>query len=121
MPKQSPSDLVRVMLVEADIMHEFAVELKRLRGWRCSDRDAHSRVLAMFGPYGEGRGLWLDDALVACEMAGEDPLSELFMQAGESGEVRQLRLRLAELESRPPQRSRAAKVRRTEKHHCKTA
>ena len=95
---QTPSEAIRAMLTEADLMKEFALKIKDKRGWRLSDDAAHSRVLHLLNDYGGQRGLWLDDTPIACALAGQDPVSIYFVEAAQEGEVSALRRRLVELE-----------------------
>jgi len=98
MPNDTPTEAVRRLLVDHDLVRAFALRIKHKRGWRMSDDAAHSRVLHLLNDYGGQRGLWLDDAIDAIELAGEDPVSEFFGDAAARGEARALRRRLEELE-----------------------
>ncbi len=99
MSHDAPSEALRLMLVRRDLMHDAARFLKKHKGWRGSDDDAHTRLLQKFGEYGgPHQGLWLDDACALIEWAGEDPCSECFVEAARRGEAAALKRRLAELE-----------------------
>jgi len=83
---------IKAMLQKRGLVKQWALRLKASKAWRCADKSAHARALQMLSDnYGGGRSLDLDDALLACEVAGEDPLSSLSQAAAQRGEEEALR------------------------------
>lgn len=94
---------IRRMLVERGLVGAWAREIARRRGWRGSERDAHTRALHMLGDYGAHRALDIDDVLLAIELCGEDPgLGEMVAEAATRGRAAALERELEELRARRP-------------------